>query len=121
MSGPELRKICLDHLQEIERQRYLCGNFSGRIEGMFKGCGEVAMNIVRAMTEKLEASGGVIHLRTCNTSLDDELKEIKRRAAHQDEEIKELRRTITLLQRENNILRGGGSFLSGAREAPSCG
>lgn len=78
------------------------------------------MNIVRAMTEKIEASGDVIHLRTCYAALDGELKEMKRRAARQDEEMKELRRTVTLLQRENNILReGGGSFLPRAEEAPS--
>lgn len=118
MSGPELSKICLDNLLEIERQRYLCGNLAGSIDGMFKGCGEVAMNIVRAMTEKMEASGDVIHLRTCLTGLDEELKEVKRRAARQDEEIRELRRTVTRLQRENNVLRAGGGPFSPVRRGP---
>lgn len=56
MSGAEFGAACLDHL--AERQRYLCSNISGRIAGMLKDCGATAANIVGAMVEKLEATGG---------------------------------------------------------------
>lgn len=38
MSGQELSKCCLDYLAELERQRCLCNNLCGRIDGRMKSC-----------------------------------------------------------------------------------
>lgn len=107
MSGPELGAHCLDHLAEIERQRLSCGNLAGRVDGMLKGCGQAASNIVRAMVERIDAAGDVIHLRTMLTKATDELEENKRTVKRQDDEIKQLRRTIISLERRLNSIEAG--------------
>lgn len=107
MSGAELGAACLDYIAEMERQRYLCSNISGRIAGMLKDCGTTAGNIVGAMTERLEASGDATHLKIQNLQLREDLAEAKRKAERQEKEIDDLRRAIIRLEGEVNALKEG--------------
>lgn len=107
MSSVDLGAVCLDHLAEIERQRYTCGNLSGRIDGMIKDCGAVATNIIGALTEKLEAVGDVPYLKAQNFKLREELAEARRKIDRQENEIRDLRKGMLMLEREVNALKEG--------------
>lgn len=107
MSGAELGAACLDHLAEMERQRYLCSNISGRIAGMLKDCRATTVNIVGAMVEKLEATGDVVHLKTQNLQLREDLAVARRKTDRQEKEINDLRRAIIRLEGEVNALKEG--------------
>lgn len=111
MSGPELGAICIDHLTEMERQRYLCNNLNGEISGMMKNCGAVAKNIVGALIEKLESEGDASYLKIQNMKLREDLSEAKRKMDKQELEIGKLRKDMIRLERElNNLKEGGGPY-----------
>lgn len=79
MSGADLGAACLDYLAEIERQRYTCGNLSGKIDGMIKDCGMVVTGIVGVLIEKLEAVGDALYLKAQNYKLREDLAKARRK------------------------------------------
>lgn len=42
----------------------MCGNLSGKVDGMIKDCNTAAFNIIEALVEKLQTTGDVSHLKT---------------------------------------------------------
>lgn len=106
MSGAELGAACLDHLYEMERQRHLCGNLSGRTSGMLKDCNATAVNIIGALVEKLESNGDSTYLKSQNLQLRD-LTEARRKIERQEKEITDLRNATISLEIEVNALKEG--------------
>lgn len=74
----DLGEAGLAYLAEVERQRYMCGNLSGKVDGIIKDCNATASNIIEALVEKLTVQGDVSHLRTQNLKLTEELVESRR-------------------------------------------
>jgi len=107
LGSVELGEAGLAHLAEIERQRYMCGNLSGKVDGMLKDCNIAASNIIEALVEKLEATGDVTHLKTQNLKLREDLSEARRKINRQDQEITDLRKSIINLEKEVNALKEG--------------
>jgi len=107
LSSVELGEAGLAHLAEIERQRYMCGNLFGKVDGIIKDCNAAATNIIEALVEKLETTGDVMHLKTQNLKLREELSEARRKISRQDQEITDLRRSIINLEKEVNALKEG--------------
>lgn len=99
--------VGLAHLNEIERQRYMCGNLSGKVDGMIKDCNTSASNIIEALVEKLESTGDVMYLKTQNFKLREELSEARRKITRQDQEMDDLRRSIINLEKEVKALKEG--------------
>ncbi|KMQ82169.1 ornithine mitochondrial-like protein, partial [Lasius niger] len=54
MSGSELGARASDYIGELERQRKICGNLSGNVEGRMKDCTFVLSKLCEAFTEKTE-------------------------------------------------------------------
>lgn len=95
----------------------MCGNLSGKVDGMIKDCNTAATNIIEALVEKLETTGDVMHLKTQNLKLKDELSEARRKISRQDQEITDLRRSIINLEKEVNALKEGwGPFPQSANK-----
>lgn len=107
MDPAALGERCLAHLAELEQQRSRCSNISGRVAGRMKESKQIATEITKAMIEKLITVGDVFTLRNENFSLKEELSELKRRERAQSEEIQNLRKMMSNLEREVRSLKEG--------------
>jgi len=107
MDPAALGSRCLDHLAEIEQQRKCSGNLSGIVSGRIKDSNAVAVQIVKAMIEKLTYAGNGFTLKNENFALKEEMEELKRKERAQNTEILELRKMIVNLQRDMKLLKEG--------------
>lgn len=107
MDGAELGARCLDHLEELERQRCLSSNISGTVASRMKDSKSIAAEITKALIEKITTVGDVYSLRTENYSLREELEEFKRKEKTQNLEIAALRKMISNLEKEVRSLKEG--------------
>lgn len=113
MDGAALGSRCLDYLAELDRQRSLCSNLSGQVNGWIKDTGLIASEITKALIEKLMTVGDVYGLKNENFSLKEEVNELKRKEQAQSKEMISLRKTISQLEREVRSLKEGiGPFVA---------
>lgn len=109
MSGSELGARASDYIRELERQRKICGNLSGNVEGRMKDCTFVLSKLCEAFTEKTEILGDATYLKIQNVKIMDELNKIKKKMEAKDNEILKMRRIIIDLERQVNSLKEGNS------------
>lgn len=107
LDGADLGSRCLDYLAELDRQRGLCGNLSGQVAGRMKDSRLVAVEITKALIEKITVDGDVYGLRNENFSLREEINELRRKEQAQCKEIDSLRKTISNLERDVRSMKEG--------------
>lgn len=119
MAPAALGARCLEHLAELERQRSLCSNISGRIAGRLKDGNAIVAQITRAFIEKLAIDDSAYDLKMENIQLKEEINSLKHKEVARDKEIDALRKTINNLRRDLKALKEGfGPFPVNTQPVP---